>query len=70
MAETTTLKLRIPSERYIALIQLAHANDRSINGQVNHLILDALNEYIDVVKGNGRGQDGVENEKKKKKASK
>lgn len=52
----------MPSERYIALIALSNAKDRSMNGQVNHLVLNALNEFIDEAKLNVRGQNGGNDE--------
>ena len=58
MNEEVTLKLRLPAERYIALRHLANLENRSMNGQVNHLISLALISACTAIKDSDRGQTG------------
>ena len=53
-----TLKLRLPAERYIALRHLANEEGRSMNGQVNNLISQALYQELTKIKERDRGQNG------------
>ena len=57
-----TLKLRLPAERYIALRHLANEEGRSMNGQVNHLISQALYQELTKIKERDRGQNGGSDE--------
>ena len=58
----TTLKLRIPEERYIALLHLAHTEERSANYLVNEAISRMLSESLPKIKESVRGQSGGNSE--------
>jgi hypothetical protein len=58
MTEEVTLKIRMPAERYIALRHLSNFENRSMNGQVNHLISLALIQACAAIKDSDRGQNG------------
>jgi len=57
-----TLKLRLPPERYIALRHLANEEGRSMNGQINHLISQALLQVCNSLKERGGRQNGGNDE--------
>ena len=62
MSDEVTLKIRMPPERYIALRHLANVEGRSMNGQVNYLISQALLQVCAAMKQSDRGHNGASEE--------